>query len=312
MITTVTLNPAVDQTIYISKLQPNDTNRVIKVETDAGGKGVNCSRLLSELEASTRALTFLGGKNGDFIKAVLEREGVSVDVVATDKPTRTAIAVEEDGDRPPTTFNEKGGPIEHRELVELLEKAKDVARESSYMVFGGSVPVGVNPDVYRVLIQIASAQGAKSVLDADGEPLVEGMKAKPFMIKPNRAEAERYLGKKFESKSDVARGALLLAEEGIELVVISLGKQGAIACYEGMIYDAVPPEVKTISTIGSGDSMIAGILYALEQGMGIEEALRWGSAAGAATAMSTGSEIGCRSNVEKLLSEVKVTRIQPV
>lgn len=311
MIATVTLNPAVDQTIYISKLQPNDTNRVIKVETDAGGKGINCSRMLSELQTPTKAVAFLGGKNGDFIKTVLAREDVAVDFVATGKPTRSAIAVEEDGERSPTTFNEKGGPIDHKELVAFLEKAKDVARESSFMVFGGSVPVGVHPDVYRVLIQIASAQGAKSVLDADGEPFLEGMKAKPFMIKPNRAEAERYLGKKFESKSDVARGALLIAEEGIELVVISLGKQGAIACYEGMIYDAIPPDVKTISTIGSGDSMIAGILYALEQGMDIKEALRWGSAAGSATAMSNGSEIGCRSNVEKLLPEVKVTRIQP-
>lgn len=311
MITTVTLNPAVDQTIYISKLAPNDTNRVIKVETDAGGKGINCSRMLSELEAPTRALTLLSGKNGDFIKAVLHREGVPVDYIATGKPTRTAICVEEDGEKPPTTFNEKGGPIEHRELVEFLEKAKDIARESSYMVFGGSVPVGINPDVYRVLIQIASAQGAKSILDADGEPFTEGMKAKPFMIKPNRAEAERYLGKKFESKSDVARGALKIAEEGIELVVISLGKQGAIACYEGMIYDVIPPDVKCISTIGSGDSLIAGMLYALEQAMDIEQALKWGAAAGAATAMSNGSEIGCRSNVEKLLSEVNVTKIQP-
>lgn len=311
MITTVTLNPAVDQTIYISKLQPNDTNRVVKVETDAGGKGINCSRMLVELGAETKALTLLGGKNGDFIKAVLDREGVPVDFIATDKPTRTAIAVEEDADCPPTTFNEKGGPVDHKELVDLLEKAKDVARESSYMVFGGSVPVGINPDVYRVLIQIASAQDAKAVLDADGEPFAEGMKARPFMIKPNRAEAERYLGKKFESKSDVARGALKIAEEGIELVIISLGKQGAIACYEGMIYDAVPPEVKVISTIGSGDSMIAGILYAFDQGMDIEQALKWGSAAGAATAMSNGSEIGSRSNVEKLLPEVKVTKIQP-
>lgn len=311
MISTVTLNPAVDQTIYISKLQSNDTNRVIKVETDAGGKGINCSRMLCELGAQTKALTFLGGKNGEFIKAVLARECVLLDFVTTQKPTRTAIAVEEDGECPPTTFNEKGGPVDHKELVELLEKAKDVARESSYMVFGGSVPVGVNPDVYRVLIQIASAQGAKSVLDADGEPFIEGMKAKPFMIKPNRAEAERYLGKKFESKSDVARGALKIAEEGIELVVISLGKQGAIACYEGMIYDVVPPAVKPISTIGSGDSMIAGMLYAFEQEMDIEQALRWGAAAGSATAMSNGSEIGCRINTEKLLPEVKVTKIQP-
>ena len=311
MITTVTLNPAIDKTISITKLTPNDANRVSMVEIDAGGKGINCSRMLKELGVETKAVTFLGGKTGDFLRMVLEKEGVPLEFVATGKATRTCIAVEDASDRPPTTFNESGGPIEHNELVALLEKAKDISRQSSFMVFGGSVPVGINKDIYNVLIQIAVAGGAKAVLDADGEAFNEGLRAMPFMIKPNREEAERILGQQFESKSDVARAALELAERGIELVVISLGKQGAIACYEGIIYDVVPPTVKATSTIGSGDSMIAGLLYGLEKGMPIDEALRMGCAAGAATAMSSGTEIGTKSNVDKLISDVKISKIAP-
>lgn len=195
--------------------------------------------------------------------------------------------------------------------MSLLELAKDVSRRSAYIVLGGSVPTGVNQDIYRVLIDIASAGGAKAILDADGEALSEGIKARPFMIKPNLDEFERLLGVQFESQSDVARAALTIAERGIELVVISLGKQGAIACYQDMIYHATCPDVKRISTIGSGDSMVAGMVLELEKGAGIEDALRNGCAAGAATALSSGVDIGTREDVVRLASQVKIARIEP-
>ncbi|MCE5321889.1 1-phosphofructokinase [bacterium] len=311
MISTVTLNPALDKTIYISKLIPNDTNRVISIEVDAGGKGINCSRMLNRLGVENLAVTYLGGDTGNFIRMVLEKAGIDVDVVPTARPTRTCIAVEESSNVPPTTFNERGGPIEHSELVDMIEKVKDISRKSKYVVFGGSVPTGINQDVYKVLIEIAQAGGAKTVLDADGEALSEGLKAKPFMIKPNRDEAERILGVKFESIADAARGALSLAERDIELVVISLGKQGAIACYENVIYYAVPPEIKVLSTIGSGDSLISGMLWALENGQSVQDALKAGCAAGAATAMSSGTDIGSKEDIDNLIGEVKVTVVQP-
>lgn len=311
MITTITLNPTIDKTIYVSKLNCNDTNRVLKIETDAGGKGINCSRMLKRLGADTRALTMLGGKAGNFILSVLEKEGIPVDYVATEKETRTTIAVEESKDVPPTTLNERGGPIEHDELVELFQKAKDAAKLSSYMLLGGSVPLGINTDVYNVLSQIATGGGAKVILDADGDAFAEGIKSKPFMIKPNRGEAERYLNQEFASKTDVARAALKFAEMGIELVLISLGKQGVIACYQDSIYDALAPEVEAVSTIGSGDSMIAGVIHSIRQGLGIEEALCMGCAAGAATAMSNGADIGEKADVDKLVSQVKISRLEP-
>ena len=200
MISTITLNPSLDKTIYVNKLACYDTNRIQKVEVDAGGKGINCSRMLKELGAETKALAFLGGETGDYIRFVLDRAGVGLVGVMTDKPTRTNICIEDISGAPPTTLNERGGPVDHKELVELFERAKDLARESNYVVIGGSVPLGVNPDVHQVLVQIACNGGAKAVLDADGDAFVEGLKAKPFMIKPNRDEAERVLGTTFESK----------------------------------------------------------------------------------------------------------------
>lgn len=309
MISTITLNPSIDKTIYVSKLTCNDTNRISKVEIDAGGKGINCSRMLAELGAETKALAFLGGVTGHYIQFVMEKAGVPLEYVEIEKPTRVNVCIEDMSGAPPTTLNERGGPVDHRELVELFEKAKDISRESSYVVLGGSVPLGVNPDVHKVLVQIASAGGAKVVLDADGDALVEGLQSKPFMIKPNRDEAERLLDKIFESKTDVARGALELNERGIELVVISLGKQGAIACHEGIIYDATSPACEPKSTIGSGDSLIAGLLYGLEKGLPLEESLKIGCAAGAATAMSDGTCIGKKADVDTLLKETNVSKI---
>lgn len=309
MITTITLNPSLDKTIYVSKLACNDTNRIAKVEIDAGGKGINCSRMLNELGAQTKALALLGGETGEYIRLVLERKGVQLECVNTDKPTRTNICIEDLSGAPPTTLNERGGPIDHKELVQLFEMAKDLAQKSSYLIIGGSIPLGINPDVHKVLVQIGATRGAKVVLDADGEAFEEGLKSKPFMIKPNRAEAERLLGKQFESKTDVARAALELSKRGIELVIISLGKQGAIACHDGIIYDAVAPTIKPKSTIGSGDSLIAGVVYGLEQGLSIEDSLALGCAAGAATALSDGTCIGTKADVDRLIESAKVTKI---
>jgi len=311
MISTITLNPTVDKTVYIAKLIPNDTNRVTRVEVDAGGKGINCSRMLKRLGAETKALAFLGGKTGDFVESVLTREEIPIERVSIGKSTRTCIAIEETSGTPPTTLNERGGPVEHGEMVEMLDRAKLLARQSAFVCLGGSVPSGVNPDIYRVLIQIIASAGAKAVLDADGDALSEGIAAKPFMIKPNLDEAERLLGKSFESKGDVARAAIELHESGIPLVVISLGKQGAIACGESGVWSAIAPEVVERSSIGSGDSMIAGVLHALESGADLRDALALGCAAGAATAMSDGADIGEKTDVDDLLAQVSVTEVKP-
>lgn len=308
MISTITLNPSIDKTIYVTKLIQNDTNRIIKVEMDAGGKGINCARMLKRLGCDTQIVTILGGDNGEYIKTILSREAIPLNYIVTARPTRICIAIEEQGGLPPTTLNEKGGPVDHEEFVNLLELTKNIATGSSYVVLGGSVPLGLNNDVYNVLTQICLAKGCKIVLDADGASLVEGIKAKPFMIKPNRAEAERLLGKTFSTKDDVYFAALNIAEMGIPLVIISLGQQGAVAAYEGFVYDVTSPKVRAVSTIGAGDSFVAGIVASLDRGEGIQEALRLGAAAGAATAMSSATEIGTRADVDRLLGEVKITK----
>lgn len=309
MIATVTLNPALDKSIYIDRLRPNDANRITKTETDAGGKGVNASRVLKELGSETLALGFLGGQTGSFIEHVLNDEGIPTDFVHVGSDTRTNIAVQEASGSPPTTLNEPGAPFTEDEYAELVAKVAEAARRSSMVIFGGSLPPAASADTYRKLVTVAQEAGARVVLDSDGEPMRRGMQAVPFMIKPNRAEARRLVDVQIESLDDAVRALGLLVETGIELVVISMGARGAVAGFQGSVWHAVPPEVKVVSTIGSGDSMVAGIAHVLSRGGSVEEALSWGTAAGAATAMTDGTEICKRPQVLELLDKARVEQL---
>lgn len=309
MIATVTLNPALDKSVYIDKLRPNDTNRIRKIEVDAGGKGVNASRVLKELGSETVALGFLGGQTGRFIEHVLSTEGIPTDFVLTDSDTRTNIVVQETSGVPPTTLNEPGPSISEDEFEELLSKVRKAARRSSMVILGGSVPPGAPKDVYQKLVKVAQDAGAQAILDSDGEPMRLGMQAVPFMIKPNRDEVRRLIDVRIGSLDDVVRALNILAQTGVKLVVISMGAKGAVAGSADEVWHAVPPQVKPVSTIGSGDSMIAGIAHTLSQGNSLEEALKWGTAAGAATAMTDGTEICKRHQVLDLLSKVHIERL---
>ncbi len=308
MITTITLNPAIDKTIYVERIELNDANRVAKVETDVGGKGISCSRMAKNLGGDTQVIAFLGGKTGDYIESVLKGQGVPLTRIHTHAQTRTCIAIEECANVPPTTFNERGGPITEKELANLLAAVEKAADDSDYLVMGGSVPNGVPVEIYCQLAQIAARHGAKAILDADGPSLNCALDTKPFMIKPNLDEARRLLGRNLSTLDEIVDAARELNNH-VELAVISMGRDGAMAAYHDEVYQVSSPDVKTVSTIGSGDSMVAGILVGLERGMDIADALRLGAAAGASTAMSDGTDIGTRENAERLMAGAVVRRV---
>ena len=309
MIATVTLNPALDKSIYVDRLHPNDTNRILRVEVDAGGKGINASRVLKELGSETIALGFVGGKIGSFIEHVLENEGIPTDFVQVKADTRTNVCIQELTGSPPTMLNEPGPNIAEDDFDKLFDKVRKVARESSFVIFGGSLPPGVPKDIYKLLVNAAQESDSKAILDSDGEPMRLGMKSMPYMIKPNREEAERLVSLRVKNVGEAVRAANILARNGVKLVVISMGADGAVACSAGEVWQAVPPKVTPVSTIGSGDSMVAGIAHILSKGGSLGEALKLGAAAGAATAMTDGTEICSHHQVQDLLKKVRLERL---
>ncbi|HRF60963.1 MAG TPA: 1-phosphofructokinase [Fimbriimonadaceae bacterium] len=315
MILTVTLNPSVDHALFVDGLKLCDTNRVLRTEVDAGGKGVNLSRVAVEMGAMSVATGFLGGGNAGFIRKVLVRQHVLHDFVDVHGETRTNFSVEDGTGAPPTTFNERGPTISEDEYERLIEKLDHYAPRAAWVAFGGSIPQGLQAETYRDLVRRVRKHGARVVLDADGDPMRFGIEARPDFIKPNAREAERLLGltttiPDLASAVEAAR-RLQVQTEG--LVVISCGEQGAVAVdRDGSAWSGESPRVEVRSTIGSGDSLIAGMLAAFEAGRGFPEALAWGIAAGAATATTDGSEIGRKPTIDALLPSVRVTEATPL
>lgn len=315
MILSVTLNASVDHALFVDELKLGDTNRVKRTERDAGGKGVNLSRVVAELGAKTQATGFLGGGPGDYVRGVLDRQGVSHCFVQVAGDTRINFSVEDGSGNPPTTFNERGPEVSAKDIDALLGQVEELLPELRWMCIGGSLPPGAPTDIYGQLTQIAHAKGVKVALDADGEPFRYGLEAGPDFIKPNAKEASRALGKAIETVEDAFGAANTLHERLIAggsptpIVVVSMGEDGAVMCCPEGSFRGISPTVHSRSTIGSGDSLIAGVLWAIEQGKPVDEALKWGLACGAATAMTDGSEIARRPVIMDLLPQARVERV---
>ncbi len=315
MILTVTLNPCVDLLLGVQGLHPFDTNRVVSKEEDAGGKGTNLSRVAAELGAKTTACCFLGGGAGAHVLRILENQGVTPAIIYTECETRINVSVQDGSDKPPTTFNMKGGPILDDEWRKMILTVADLAGGADWVCMGGSLPTGVPADAWRTLIRTLKAKNAQILLDADNEPMKLGIEAGPHLIKPNIKEAGRLLGREILGSMAASEAAeelrLRLESYGGKdaAVILSMGSEGAVAAtHDGRwLVPAIPVQPK--STIGSGDSMLGGILAAFQAGHGWEEALRWGSAAGAATAMTDGTEIARKSVFQKLLPQASLTRM---
>lgn len=315
MILTVTLNPSVDRTLFISELHVGDTNRVTRHETDAGGKGVNLSRMAAELGGSTFATGFLAGNPGNLVHHVLNVQGVEHEFIEVAGETRWVTTIETEAPSPPTTFNEPGPEITDNDWSRLLQLVEARAPEADWICLGGSLPPGVPEDALAELGRIANEHAARLLLDADGANLRFGLQAFPEFVKPNVAEAERLLERELPDESaclDAARQIRAnLMDEGANdpIVVISRGGDGAVmACSEGL-FRGEPVLVEVRSTVGSGDSMLGGMLVASLAGHSWAEALRWGLAAGAATATTGGTEIGRRPVFDELLPQATVSLV---
>ena len=311
MVLSVTLNPSVDHALFVDELLVGDTNRVKRVETDAGGKGVNLSRVLCELGGTTVATGFLGGAPGAYVTSVLDGQGVAHAFVTVAGDTRTNFSVEDVAKNRPTTFNQSGPQISEENLNELLDRVRERLPQIRWLAMGGSLPPGVPKDIFKTLVLMAHEAWVKSLVDADGEPMRLAMEAKPDFIKPNDREATRLLSREVATRNDALKAATDLYRQlggGDRIVVISRGAGGAVlACREGL-YDGVSPSVEMRSTIGCGDSMLGGMLAAMYAEKDVVESFSWGLAAGAATAATDGTEIARRGMVDELLPKVKVER----
>ncbi len=309
MILTVTLNPAVDQTIFVDRLTLGDVNRFSESQLDPAGKGINVSRMVHRLGWPTVAFGFLGGEVGRIITQALNSEGVPHHFAPIAGQTRLNVTIVDRTDSTSTSFYGPGPAVDpgaHGRLDGLIEFWLQAAR---VLVLAGSLPPGCPKDVYATYIRKARENGVTTILDASGAPFRAGIEAGPDVIKPNLTEAEELLGRPLKGLPAVIEGARDLSARGIRTVVISMGAEGAICVNEDQVWRANPPQIERRSTVGSGDSMVAGLAVGIARGDDAISGLRLGVAAGAATAMSPGTSLGTPDEINILLPAVQVERI---
>ena len=309
MIATITLNPSLDRTVTVDGLKVNESNRWTALHHYAGGKGIDVSRAIHEMGGQTIAYGFTGGHEGSTLEVLLDEEGVPFSFTKIKQETRINFIISDTKASQQTIINAPGPHISKRELARFLKKLRGIYPSPELMVVSGSVPPGVPFDIYYAIVQGAKSRRVRTILDSAGQWLEEGIKAKPYLIKPNVHEAEELLKAELPTEEAITKAALNLIEMGVEIAVISRGKDGIIAATRDGMFKAVPPPVKVRSAVGAGDCTIAGLALKLAWGEPLIEACRLAVAMGTAAVLTPGTELCHRADVEKLLPQIKVSEV---
>lgn len=279
MITTVTLNPAIDKTITVENFRLNSVNRTGNVYEDIGGKGINVSKVLNLLGERNVSLGFIGERNYSFAQTLIKKQNIISDFILVDAYTRINTKIIDPVNKTTTDINEAGFSVQSIQVEQMKLLIKTYSKSSEFVVFSGSVCQGISHDDFKEMLSLA--QDSKLVLDADREILKIGLTCTPYLIKPNIHELEDLLGKKLNNTNDVIDSSKELIERyGITFVLVSLGEEGSILVSKNVVLKANSLKVDVKSTVGAGDSMLAGFLYGLSKNMSLEDALKYASCCG--------------------------------
>jgi len=310
MILTVTFNPAIDKTAEVDELIPGGLNRLRNVMQDAGGKGINVSKTIHALQGKSVATGFLAGSAGEYIRKVLNGLAIDNDFVWVEGMTRTNLKVL-DHEMELTELNEAGPVITETEIKQLKDKILSLLHPNDFVVLSGNVSAQVRKDIYRELIELVKQQGARVILDADGELFAQGIQAKPYVIKPNKYELATYFGVSQDcSNEEMISLAKTLLNEECRLVVVSMGKQGSIFLSHEGIYQAEALHIQAHSSVGAGDAMVAAIAHALGQDTPMEQLIALSVACSAGAVMTKGTQPAEKAVVEKLMKQVTIKKLE--
>jgi 1-phosphofructokinase family hexose kinase len=319
MIVTVTLNPAVDKIYWVEGLkicnatEEEFLTRAYASATSAGGKGVNMSVFLSLMGMESVAMGFVGGYSGHVLVRDLRDKGVTTNFVWTRAETRTNVAVLEKGRTTvPIFIDEAGSSIDSTEMDRFLRRYRRMLARCSWVVLAGSLPPGVDIGAYRELAKLAREAGVKVVLSAGGEALSEGLKGSPHIVKPDTREQRRVQGKDVVTRESIVEaGRQIVAHGGADLVIISHEVTGDVAVAKDAVLEikSEVPMAELKNLVGADDIFLAGILFKLVQDEPLEQALRFGLAAGLASAET--EEKICRdlARIESEMERVSVKQI---
>jgi 1-phosphofructokinase len=302
MIYTVTLNPSLDYIVEVDQVTLGELNRTKNETKFPGGKGINVSQVLKRLDVDSHALGFLGGFTGSYIEGFLTTQGIHTDFVRVDADTRINVKLKSDKE---TEINAKGPAITIENFEALKAKIRELTSED-ILVLAGSIPSTMPESTYEELVKLCNENGTKFVVDAEGELLKKVLHLNPFLIKPNHHELGDLFNTVINSCEEVIPYGRELIKQGAQNVIVSLADKGAVLINKDLALIATSPKGDVKSSVGAGDSMVAGFIATYEKTKSIEEAFRFSVAAGSATAFSIG--LCTREKMENLLPQVIVEK----
>ncbi|SDB14049.1 tagatose 6-phosphate kinase [Streptococcus henryi] len=310
MILTVTMNPSVDISYPLETLKLDTVNRVSTVSKTPGGKGLNVTRVLSEVGEDVVATGLVGGKLGDFIKEKLDQAKIGNQFFDIRGDTRNCIAILHEGLQ--TEILEAGPSIAPDEATAFLQHFKELSKDFDVIAISGSLPTGLPSDYYATVISLANANQTKVVLDCSGQALqdVLDQSEKPFVIKPNTEELAQLVGR--EVTDDIEDLKATLNQDlfnGIEWIIVSLGAKGAFAKHGDKFYRVRIPKIEVVNPVGSGDSTVAGIASALVQGFSDADLLKRANVLGMLNAQEEMTGHVNMSNYETLFNQIQVEEV---
>ena len=308
MILTITLNPCIDKSSVVEKIKPESKLRCTDVLHEPGGGGINVTKALQKLDVKSIALFPAGGHNGDMLESLLAKENITFEAVDTKVETRENWIVLETSTNNQFRFTFPGQSVEQRAIEDLIDTIRSFA--PSYVVASGSLPPGLPDHFYGLIVKTANAVGAKCIVDTSG-PALQAIKGKhAYLIKPNISELSKMLNVDELKNNEVADAAQQAVRDGFaEILVVSMGPDGALLVSDDRRYFAAAPPVEKRSTVGAGDSMVAGITYQLQKGGSLRHALQFGVACGSAATMNHGSQLFKAEDAKNLFEIIRNNQI---
>lgn len=308
MILTLTMNPAIDKTVSVNNFTLDRVNRIQEVKLDAAGKGINVSKVVKVLGGKTKTFAFLGGQNGQYIKTELDKEKISLVNVSIEGETRVNTKIVDHKNQTFTDLNEKGPKVTQDHLKKFYDHVVDYSTSQSVVVLTGSVPPGIDSDVYKVLIERLKGFGVTTVLDATGDLFKEAIHIGPTVVKPNHEELEAYVGHELNEDQIITTSKTFL-ENGTKIVAVSQGSEGALFITKEGTFKAKGLKVDVLSTVGAGDAMVAGICYGLDKQLPIKDIIALSVACSAAQVTVEGTAPATLDLIYKLAKVVDIERL---
>ncbi|MDR3258853.1 MAG: 1-phosphofructokinase [Fusobacteriaceae bacterium] len=303
MVFTVTLNPAIDYYVAVDNFIEGKLNLASESYMLPGGKGINVSKVLKNYGVQSIALGFVGGSTGDYIRKKLKKYGIIDRFIEIDENTRINIKLKTN--KSESEISGKSPEISKEKYEEFIKTLDDIGSHD-YLSLSGSVPKSLPDKIYSEIIKKLS-KGVKVILDTRGEAFTEALNSGVFLTKPNKIELGEFLKKEINNLDDIINGAKKLQDMGSENVLVSTGGENSVLVTKNGIYIGNTPKGNVVSSVGAGDSMVAGIIYGLSKGLTIEESYRYGICSGSATAFKNG--LADLESMSNLLSECIINKL---